>query len=476
MGMRNKKVVEINNFNNFNNGSSNIKTKLFYNYVLGENLTNTRGVVSAKFPKNTTDKTEKELNITAAGITNIQGITYFEQYSSSLGKSVHRLLVYASDKKVYINQLVDDMYDLYWLYSLTFDSAPQTLCYKHDDEDYMLLTSDNLMKVWRAGYSPYTIENVPIVTSMCACDGYIFCTIKDPAFKIWYTKEFDAEKVGNISSVSNYISLEDDLGDAKKVITFNEQIFVFREYGITKIEIVKKEVFVSQIYLSNTRIHINTVNICGNNVLFVTNDGIYSFNGLKVNKVELDLIDQLNINCENAVASSLADKYYIALKVNFEDNKTVLDEEDSLNNVLLIVDINDFNYQFIRGVDIKQMLPVKNKYFEKMLAIFNTGPVNIIGEIVSDSKFMENNLPKFWLSENLIDGANTKLLTKLNVYADAGVKICLKSEEKDYCFTTYNKGLNEFAFKIMAKDVSLEISSSEESAIVKNVMLEYYEY
>ena len=29
--MRNKKVVEIKNFDNFNNGSSNIKTKLFTN-------------------------------------------------------------------------------------------------------------------------------------------------------------------------------------------------------------------------------------------------------------------------------------------------------------------------------------------------------------------------------------------------------------------------------------------------------------
>ena len=474
--MRIKKIVEINNFNNFNNSSSNLKTKMFYNYVLGEKLTNTSGVVSAKFPQSTTDKNEKELNITSAGITNIQGITYFEQYSKSLGVTVHRLLVYADDKKVYINQLVDDMYDLFWLYSLTFDSAPQILCYKHDDEDYMLLTSDNLMKVWRAGYSPYTIENVPIVTSMCACDGYIFCTIKDPAFKIWYTKEFDAEKVGNVSNVSNYISLEDDLGDAKKIVTFNEQVFVFREYGITKIEMVKKEVFVSQIYLSNTRIHINTVNICGNNILFLTNDGIYSFNGVKVNKIELDLIDQLNINCEKAVASSLADKYYIALKVDFGDNKTVLGEEDGLNNVLLIVDINDFSYQLIRGVDIKQMLPVKNEYFEKMLVIFNTGPIDKIGEIVRGSKFMEDNLPKFWACENLIDGANTKLLTKLNVYADEGVKFCLNCEGIDYCFTTYHNGLNEFAFKIMAKDVSLEISSSEESAIVKNVMLEYYEY
>ena len=471
--MREKKVVEIKSFKNFNN--SNNQSPLFYNYVLGENLTNTKGIVSATFPKNPTNNSLKELKIDDAGITKIEGITYFEQYSAKANKSVYRLMVYASDKRVYINQLVDDMYDLYWLYDLTFETTPKTLCYKHEDEDYMLLTSENLMKVWRAGYSPYTVENVPIITSMCENEGIIFCTINNPAFKIWYTKEFDAKKVGDISSISNYIALEDNLGYARKVLTFNEQVFVFRDYGITKIEIVKNEVLVNQIYLSNSRIYTDTVNVCGNNIMFITNDGVYSFNGMKVNKIDLNLTSKVT-NYANAVASSLQDKYYVAFKVDFNDNKQILDEQDCVNNVLLVVDINDFSFELIRGVDIKMMLPVKNEYFEKMLAIFNTGPINKIGEIVSDGKFMETNLPKYVQFNNLIENYSMKLLTRLVVNASEGVTFNLKTDGKINTFTTYKQGVNEFMFKLMAKDVSLEITSNEDNSIVENVSLEFYEY
>ena len=197
--MKTKKIVEIKSFKQFNNLNS--ESQLFYNFKLSENLKNTLGITSAKFPKNQTNKTLKELNISAAGITKIEGLTYFEQYSNISKKRVYRLLVYGSDKKVYINQLVDDMYDLFWLYDLTFETTPKTLCYKHEDEDYMILTSDNLMKVWRTGYSPYTIEDVPIITSMCENDGRIFFTIKNHSFKIWYTKELDAKRVGDVSSI-----------------------------------------------------------------------------------------------------------------------------------------------------------------------------------------------------------------------------------------------------------------------------------
>ena len=44
-------------------------------------------------------------------------------------------------------------------------------------------------------------------------------------------------------------------------------------------------------------------------------------NGAKVTKLDVD-ISNYNINCENAVASSLGNKYYLALKINFNDDKT----------------------------------------------------------------------------------------------------------------------------------------------------------
>ena len=114
--------------------------------------------------------------------------------------------------------------------------------------------------------------------------------------------------------------------------------------------------------------------------------------------------------------------------------------------------------------------------FEKMLVIFNSGNVNKIGEVKEISKYFEDNLPKYWLSDSVVDNTNTKLFTKLSVYADSNVKFKLLYDDKEISFTTYKSGVNEFMFKICCKDIKLEISSVNESAIVKKVSLDYYEY
>ncbi len=473
--MRTKKVIKINSFDNFNDNEK-IKTKMFYNYLPTHQLNNSSGVKNAMFPKNSTNTSEQELSISDVGITSVEGIGYFKQYFESNQYTAHRLIVYGNDKKVYINQMLDDTYDLFWLYNLEFDSAPLVLPFKKEDKDAVVLVSDNQMKIWATGYSPYTIADVPIITSMCMNDGVLFCTIKNPAFKVWYATDLTAENVGKISSNSGYITLDDDLGDAKKVITFNENVYVFREYGISKINSIKNENVVSEIYKSNTKIFANTVSVCGNNILFMTNDGLYTFNGIKVSKTKVNLLNTMPIVNDGAISSALGDKYYLALKLDFADEKNIICEPDCLNNVLIIVNATDFSYEIVRGVDIKTMLPLKLNEFEKMLVLFNSGAVDKIGEVTNESKCIDEILPKYWLSENLLASMNTKLFTKLKVCANKNVKFKLKYDNNEINFTTFKEGINEFSFKIMCKQIQLEISTNELNGMVEHVELEYYEY
>ena len=373
--------------------------------------------------------------------------------------------------------MIDDTYELFWLYGLEFNSCPIILTYKKNDADACILACEDQMKIWKTNYSPYTIENAPIITSMCMNNDVLLCTIKDPAFKIWYATDLDAENVGNISNVSGYISLEDDLGDARKIVVFNEDVYVFRDYGITKINYVKKDISTNQIYRSNTLIYPNTVSVCGNSIMFMTKDGLHSFNGVKVSKQNISLLNDLKIeSCNNAVGASLGENYYLALNLNFNDNKDVICEPDCVNNAIIIINTLDWSYQIIRGVDVKTLLPVKTPVFEKMLIAFNSGHTDKIGEIVEESKFIDINLPKFWESDSLVENNNVKLLTKLSVKADKGVEFKLVHDNKETLFTTSKSGYNQFAFKISCKDIKMEISSVNESAIVKNIELEYYEY
>lgn len=474
--MRVKKSVSIRRFDETN--SEKFPHMLScYNYYASGKLYNSRGVRVARFPKTTTDLSELELNIQGAGIAKVDGLTYFKQYVASSNVSTHRLLVHSTDGRLFINQMFYGVDGLVHLYNLRFENPPITLSFKQDDLDAIILTDKKEMFVWATGYSPYKISGVPVITSMCMNEGVLFCTLKDPAFKIWYATDLNAENVGNIDKNSGYISLEDDLGYARKILTFNENVYVFRDYGITKVSFYKNTVSTTEIYQSNTMIFSNSVSVCGNKILFATRDGLYSFNGGSVSKVKIDMLDNIDFVNSKLACASLGDEYYMSAKMNFLDGEKVLCENgEYTNNALIIIDINNLSCEVIRGVDIGSMLPLKTEVFEKMLVTFNSMHDNTIGEIVDLSVCCDEVLPKCWLSGDLVEDRNVKLFNKLTVESKKGVDFTIIYDDKELTFTTYCDGVNEFRFQAIGKKVSLKIYSVEPDAMVDTVVLDYYDY
>ena len=143
---------------------------------------------------------------------------------------------------------------------------------------------------------------------------------------------------------------------------------------------------------------------------------------------------------------------------------------------MVTYNIEENSFEIVRGVDIKNMLPIKTNLYEKVLITLNSGDIKNISEIVKNSIFFNTNLSKYWVSKNIFKDYNTKLFTKLVVEADKDVEFKLIYDDKHISFTTYKSGLNEFIFKITGKQLKLEISSKENSGLVQKVYLDYYDY
>ena len=165
------------------------------------------------------------------------------------------------------------------------------------------------------------------------------------------------------------------------------------------------------------------------------------------------------------------------MRLNFNDGKQVLCEENEfVNNAVIVINIDDFSYQIIRGIDVKSFCACKTEYFEDMLVVFNGQHKDKLGQMINVSKCFDQNLPKYWCSGPIGNNGKSKLLTRITVLADKDVKFNLLSETDSLSFTTYKTGLNEFTFKLSAKMARLEISSECESANIEDINLEYYEY
>ena len=475
MGMT-KKQIAIERFDNFLDNTK-IKTELCYNFLPSYKLGQSYSVRSALFPPSYGSAESLELNTTDANLQNIKGVTFFKQFGPAMQKSVYRILLYGEDEKIYINELFNGHNFLFWLYSLTFDSAPISLSYKKDDSDVVILASKEKMVVWKAEKSPYTVPDVPVITSMCMNDGVLFCSIQAPAYKVWYATDLDAENIGNIGANSGYISFEDELGDAKKIIALDEEVYVFREFGISKIKYLQNSITTSQIYATNSRILENTVCACGNFIIFMTFDGLYIFNGVKVTKMDIDIKNMLDGLNKNAVSSSLGNKYYLALRLNYNDNKTSeLDNYNYINNTILVINTDDFSFHFMRGYDVQSFQPAKTTEFEKLLFTSNTLYSNKLCEIVPTSENYTGQINKYWRSGELTKNNNQKLFTTLTVNASKNVNFTfLYDDDKIATFTTYKDGVNKFNFRLYCKTVKLEITTDKKSAEVNKVSMDYYD-
>ena len=478
--MREKKVVKINRFDNMLTDTSNrfeIKATKYYNYIPSNVLSCGKGMKSATFPSTATNPSEAELRLSELPFNKVLGLTYFRFKSSTTAANTfyHRLLILGDDNYIYINQLLSDMYDCVNIYNLTFDTPPLSVSYMDEKEnaEAIVLFSENKMVKWVSGYSPEVLKDVPILTSVCMHEDSLYYTIKEDPYVVWATDHLRLKEIGEKTIYSRKLSLGFDLGKAGKVVNFKDNLYVIREYGISKVTRAGDNFTVTEEYHSNTKIYVNTVCVCGDRLFFMTNNGLFYFTGYNVSKSKVKFINTFPISNTGAIAKALGDKYYLALKVDFGDD--ILDDEKAVNNALFIVDTNDFSYEVIRGVDIATMLPVTTETFEKMLFTFNTGPVDKIGEMSSRSALMDLPLLKYWASDRVVESLIPKMFTKLTVSANTGVEFKLIFDNKSINFTTIRSGNSEFHFKEISRNVKIEISSMSADAEVDAVEIEYYE-
>ena len=418
-----------------------------------------------------------ELDYHSIGLEHFNKVMYFKQYFAQSNQTAHRLLFHGSDEKLYVFQMFSSMNSLNWTYQLKFSTIPIVLEYKKDGLDSILISANDKLMVWSTGYTPYELTNVPTITSMCVYDDVLYCTIAGESDKIWYTTNLDPESVGTESDVTKYFTLGDNSGDCRKILTFKENLYIFRDYGICRLKTYSKgDPTYNQVYISDAKIYPNTVVVCGDFVVFVTRDGIYKFNGATVSKIDV-LHNQLSSSViEYAVASNLQDNYYLALQLKFDDDSTIgcESETDMKNNALIKLDLNDYSFQIMRGVDIKDMLALKAGIEEKIIVTFNSAHKEKIGEITNDGKCFDEVLPRLYSSNYFIqDDIAGITIRNIAIESSKDIELKIITDENEYSFTTYCDGINDFQTIIPCRKFKVEINSQTQSPYVNCIQCEY---
>lgn len=325
-----------------------------------------------------------------------------------------------------------------------FTSVPNAVNYNLNSNDTLIFCSkEDGMWTYMLNGGVTKIENAPAIISMCLHYERLFAVVGGEQSRLAFSANLDPTDWAEDLSSGGFIEMQDERGRLTKVVSFNDYVYVFREYGVSRVSAYgdQTDFNVSHLFISSVKLYGETVTVCGNKILLLARDGVHSFDGYSTKKLQLGIDDLFkNVENDNACAVYYKNKFLLACKLNFNDGEKVGCENYEggfTNNALLEIDLSTNEVSITRGVDIASMLVIDDKNVAKVAVCFNGEHACKLGEITNDGLLFDVPLKKCWLSPKSNLGYPTKIKQIKECFiktkTPCKIKIFTDKEEKEFC-------------------------------------------
>ena len=448
--------------------------KLTYNFTTQSGALKTGyGFTELKMPISTTDlDSESVINLRG---NEVKAIWKMKWYDSGNDENNYYLFYYNDEGYICYENMFSTRIATFIIPN-DFTEVPYAINYRIDGEDLLLFfgEGENLLVVSDSGED--TISSAPIIKSCCSHYGKLFAITASPDSKLVYSEDVDVttwtdEKTKNLD-------FTDERGCLNKIISFDDYIYVFRDYGITQLSIYgsNEDFSINHMYLSDSYIYPNTIAQSGDNVYFLERNALKYFNGSSTRELEFDCKELLSKIQPSPQAICYEGKYYLACRCDFKDGAEIGCESYSggyINNTLLIYDIEKQYVEILRGVDINQLLAINNPLKSKLIACFNNQHIDKIGELTQDGKLFGENLPSLWQSvkSDLGYHAKKKRIKGFSVKSNSDAIVTISSENQSRQFAVTGKStIQKIRANIIGNEFNVKIESGGEN-IISNFVL-----
>ena len=264
--------------------------------------------------------------------------------------------------------------------------VPQAVNYNLNSTDVIIFCfQSGKMIVWDGEEEAYLVADAPAISSLALHYERLFATSnKQEQNTVWFSDDLDPTNWSISLSEAGFIQMSDERGAALRVVSFLDYVYVFREYGIARISGYgdQTQFLVSQLSFQTGKIFADTVTLVGNKILFLAEDGLYSFNGLSVSKI-LPGLNSYFVGANNldAVAVAGEGKWFLLCNIMLENEQgqkaqtKVLIEYDAAENKALVG----------RGLGIVSLCALRLPHGSKVLAVVDKSKAEIFegGETLS---------------------------------------------------------------------------------------------
>ena len=377
----------------------------------------------------------------------VTGCWLYPFWNKDMNMHTEMLVVYTVKGNFYYNNLKESSKEMVLIDGMKFTEKPRVLTYNLDGVDTLIMVSQkDGMYVWEYGKSPVKIEDAPLISSMCIHFERLFATTFGEKRSVIFSDDLNPTNFNINSRDGGFIELIDEFGKSNKVISFNGYLYVFRDFNVARVVAFgnQQEFSVEQLYLSNGRIYDKTVAVCGNKIIYLASDGLFSFNGSSASKINLN-IDNLLIGVENdnAVASYCDGYYYLICTLNYNDGKVMHENynQTMINNTLIRINASTGEFSLLRGYNFTDLFLIKYVLGSEMLVSVSDNGLTRMLMIDNSGMYRGEPTHKVWNSPLSDFGYpdRDKLIREINLESLSDITLQIKTENETKNYTIKGK-------------------------------------
>jgi len=343
---------------------------------------------------------------------------FYKRYNATSGKYEEYLMAYCNDGFIYKAGESDATFTK--VTDLKFDSTPYAVAYNYKSDDVMIFSAGSTLKIYD-GESVTDADDVPSVTSMCIHSERLFATENGTKTSLWFSDDFDPLNWKVSLDEAGFIDIREGAGSLLKVLSFAGYVYAFANYGIVRVSASGDQTgfSVDGIAASSGRIYGESIAICGDRIIYLAEDGFYSFSGGSPSRIMTKLDGKLE-NADNSDAKGcyFNGEYYCKLYIR---------GDTGLNEAIIRYDIHNGNIVVMKGTDVKDFIVFGGE--NKFRMLFLVKGVNTPGMLSDRAENFSKPLNKHWVSgKSDLGRTDKKCMTAVSLRTLTDIDVTVESE------------------------------------------------
>lgn len=406
----------------------------------------------------------------------------FYSFSSLSKKETIMLVLDASTytlKRCYLKALSEEGYT-----SITqFAVRPITINYTYNYVNYLLFSAEGKFCVFDDSYNitTYNVSTENRIYDVVSHAGFVF-VVKNTDIKrvVYYCNDLNPHNITANLSQMKTITIPSELGNIVKLVSYDDYLYIFCEYGIYRLVNYtgKKQITLEPVFNGTKIILRNTIVQAGTSLVFMSQDGVYTLNGLKVKKLDLK-INRLfkTLTNEGAKAVYINGYYYVACAMEFGDGFNIGAQGNNYypNDTVLCVDLDNERVLVNRGIvlhDLSMLMGYKTNLVlcvSYKLGTSSIRELNFTGEYATDHP-----VKKMWQTyyKDASLPSKTKICKKLFIKTATNITVKVGYDDKFKTIKVSGKTtLQEIPVNVKGKKFNLTIECETATALISEAKL-----